>query len=117
MEVIVNVHHIPDIIANPYLIIDNDGLTLIDTGLSGSEKKILNYINGLGRSPGDLKRIVITHSDLDHIGGCLPSRKQLAHAPMPVRSKQKQSPAVNLRVRSNPDLQCAESYFPSWAYG
>ena len=75
MEVIVNVHHIPNIIANPYLIIDKDGLTLIDTGLPGSEKKILNYINGLGHSPADLKRIVITHSDLDHIGGLFALKK------------------------------------------
>ena len=75
MEVIVNVHHIPDIIANPYLIIDQDGLTLIDTGLPGSEKKILNYIKGLGRSPADLKRILITHSDMDHIGGLFALKK------------------------------------------
>jgi glyoxylase-like metal-dependent hydrolase (beta-lactamase superfamily II) len=69
MEIISNVHLIPSIIANPYLIIDSDGLTLIDAGLPGSARKILNYISGLGRSASDLKRIIITHSDIDHIGG------------------------------------------------
>jgi len=69
MEIVANVHLIPNIIANPYLIIDPDGLTLIDTGLPGSDKKILHFITGLGRSPSDLKRIIITHSDIDHIGG------------------------------------------------
>ncbi len=75
MEIIPNVHLIPGIIANPYLIIDPDGLTLIDTGLPGSDKKILNYIAGMGRSPTDLKRIIITHSDMDHIGGLYPLKK------------------------------------------
>ncbi len=69
MEIIANVHLIPNVVANPYLIIDPDGLTLIDAGLPGSHKKILGYIAGLGRSPSDLKRIIITHSDMDHVGG------------------------------------------------
>lgn len=69
MEIIENVHLIPNIIANPYLIIDPDGLTLIDAGLPGSHKKILGYISGIGRSPSDLKRIIITHADMDHVGG------------------------------------------------
>ena len=69
MEITENVHLIPNIIANPYLIIDPDGLTLIDAGLPGSHKKILGYIYGLGHSASDLKRIIITHADMDHVGG------------------------------------------------
>ncbi len=68
MEIIPNVHLVPGVIANPYLIVEPDGLTLIDTGLAGSHKKILKYIAGLGRAPGDLRRIVITHADGDHVG-------------------------------------------------
>jgi glyoxylase-like metal-dependent hydrolase (beta-lactamase superfamily II) len=68
MEISPNVHLIPSIVANPYLIIDPDGLTLIDTGLPGSHKKILRYMSDLGYKPGDLKRIIITHSDFDHVG-------------------------------------------------
>ena len=68
MKIVPNVHLIPNIVANPYLIVDPDGLTLIDTGLPGSQKKILNYISGLSRSPSDLKRIIITHADMDHTG-------------------------------------------------
>ncbi|HLF28365.1 MAG TPA: MBL fold metallo-hydrolase [Anaerolineae bacterium] len=68
MEIIPNVHLIPGIIANPYLIVSSDGLTLIDTGIRGSDRKILKYIAELGRAPADLKRIVITHSDGDHVG-------------------------------------------------
>jgi glyoxylase-like metal-dependent hydrolase (beta-lactamase superfamily II) len=41
---------------------------LIDAGLPGDEKKIIKYIAGLGCSPSDLKRIIITHADGDHVG-------------------------------------------------
>ena len=68
MEIVANVHLIPNIIANPYLIMDTDGLTLIDTGLPGNDKKILRFIAGFGRSSFDLKRIIVTHSDIDHVG-------------------------------------------------
>ena len=69
MEILPNVHLIPNIVANPYLLIDQDGLTLIDAGLPGSHRKILRYLAGLGYAPADLKRILITHADFDHIGG------------------------------------------------
>jgi glyoxylase-like metal-dependent hydrolase (beta-lactamase superfamily II) len=69
MEIIPNVHLIPNIIANPYLLIDPDGLTLIDAGMPGSQKKILRYMDGLGFKAQDLKRILITHADFDHVGG------------------------------------------------
>ncbi len=68
MQIIENVHHVPEVSCNTYLILEADGLTLIDTGLPGSAGKILAYISSLGRGPHDLKRILITHSDWDHIG-------------------------------------------------
>jgi glyoxylase-like metal-dependent hydrolase (beta-lactamase superfamily II) len=68
MEIVPNVHLIPGIVANPYLIIEPTGLTLIDTGLPGSSKKILKYMAELGYAPRGLRRIIITHADIDHIG-------------------------------------------------
>ena len=69
MEIILNVHLITATFVNMYLIVDPDGLTLIDTGMSGSEKRILKYTADLGRAPSDVRRIIITHSDADHVGG------------------------------------------------
>jgi glyoxylase-like metal-dependent hydrolase (beta-lactamase superfamily II) len=68
MEILPKVHLIPNIIANPYLIVDADGLTLIDAGLPGSHGKILRYIRERGFKDRDLVRIIITHSDTDHVG-------------------------------------------------
>ncbi len=68
MEIIPNVHLVPDMRgANVYLLL-GDPLTLVDTGMPGSEKTILSYVEGLGLAAGDLNRIVITHHHLDHVG-------------------------------------------------
>jgi glyoxylase-like metal-dependent hydrolase (beta-lactamase superfamily II) len=69
MEITSNVHLIPGVIANPYLLVEPEGLTLIDTGIPGSHKKILGYMKELGFEPQALKRILITHADFDHVGG------------------------------------------------
>ncbi len=69
MKIIDNVFIVPGVVANPYIIIDADGLTVIDAGLPRSEKKILAYIASLGRTARDVKRIILTHSDIDHVGG------------------------------------------------
>jgi glyoxylase-like metal-dependent hydrolase (beta-lactamase superfamily II) len=69
VKIIDNVFVVPEVIANTYVIVDVDGLTLIDTGLPRSQNKILRYIASLGRSARDVKRIIITHTDWDHIGG------------------------------------------------
>lgn len=69
MKVTDNIEIVPNVTANCYLIIEPNNLTLIDTGLPRSGKKILNYIDDIGLSSVDLKSIVITHADIDHIGG------------------------------------------------
>jgi len=69
MEVAPNVHHIPGVIANPYLLIAPEGLMLVDAGLPGSQRRILRYLAHLRYQPADLKRILITHADFDHVGG------------------------------------------------
>lgn len=43
-------------------------LTLIDTGVAGSDKKILAAIEELGFRPHDLRHILITHLHYDHTG-------------------------------------------------
>jgi glyoxylase-like metal-dependent hydrolase (beta-lactamase superfamily II) len=50
-----------------YLIIDKE-TTLIDTGLSWMGKSILNDLEKLNIKPTDIKNILLTHNDLDHIG-------------------------------------------------
>ena len=68
-EVIPSVYQLPNGFVNLYLILDSDGLTLIDTGLQKSGAAVVaSALEKLGRKPSDLKRILITHADPDHIG-------------------------------------------------
>ncbi|MCJ7654215.1 MAG: MBL fold metallo-hydrolase [Dehalococcoidia bacterium] len=54
--------------ANAYLLVDDDGLTLVDTGFFGRADRILEQIKELGYSPSDINRIIITHHHADHVG-------------------------------------------------
>jgi glyoxylase-like metal-dependent hydrolase (beta-lactamase superfamily II) len=46
-----------------------EGATLIDAGLPGSHVTIEGHLARLGLGWKDVRRLIITHQDLDHIGG------------------------------------------------
>jgi glyoxylase-like metal-dependent hydrolase (beta-lactamase superfamily II) len=52
-----------------FLIEDGRDLTLIDTLYPEDPSVVLSEIRSLGRSPSDLKRIVLTHGHRAHLGG------------------------------------------------
>jgi len=68
MEIIPGIHVIEHITAHCYLI-DDDELTLIDTGMPHHAKQIIEYITKkVKKDPSNLKTIILTHCDMDHIG-------------------------------------------------
>lgn len=50
---------------NSYLVREDDGLTLVDAGLPGGERAILDAASALGLP---ITRIVLTHAHADHLG-------------------------------------------------
>src|SRR6478735_463944 len=56
-----------DIIA-VHLIVTEEGMTLIDTGLPGHYADLTRELAELGRPLSDVKGIVLTHGDSDHTG-------------------------------------------------
>jgi glyoxylase-like metal-dependent hydrolase (beta-lactamase superfamily II) len=79
------VYRVPARHANTYLVEAEDGMVLVDTGLPGSQKKILGAIAGLGRKPSDIKLVLLTHRHLDHIGSVAAIKREtsatlLAHS-------------------------------------
>ena len=60
--------HLDDVVGGPTLLLAADRVTLVDTGLPGSERAILAQLAALGRRPGEVKVVLITHSDPDHVG-------------------------------------------------
>ncbi len=51
-----------------YVIVNGDGLTLIDASVEGAEKGIARDLARSGYSLKDIRRILITHAHPDHIG-------------------------------------------------
>jgi len=54
---------------NAYVWQGEDGLTLVDCGYAGDGHRILRLLSEAGYSLRDVRRIVITHGDVDHMGG------------------------------------------------
>lgn len=57
------------------LIIAEDTLTLIDTGLKDGASHVLDFLRHIGRSPEEISLIVLTHNHIDHMGGLADIKK------------------------------------------
>jgi len=70
---------------NPVLVRGKNGLALIDTGLPGLIEALRDAINYEGFDINDINAVILTHQDLDHIGGvneiraAVPGIKVYAH--------------------------------------
>jgi glyoxylase-like metal-dependent hydrolase (beta-lactamase superfamily II) len=62
---------------NCYLVAEDDGFTLVDTGLPGSADAILKAANAAG---GDIRRIALTHAHQDHVGSLAALHEKLPDA-------------------------------------
>lgn len=74
-EIANGVYHIHGSRSNIFLLADSD-LTLIDTGMPGDDKIILNTIKEIGRNPHEIKHILVTHAHMDHIGSVSSMKKE-----------------------------------------
>lgn len=61
-------HRIGNDIVAAYLIVTPDGVTVIDAGLSGHWRDLLVELRATGRSLADIRGLILTHGDTDHIG-------------------------------------------------
>jgi glyoxylase-like metal-dependent hydrolase (beta-lactamase superfamily II) len=62
-----SVYHLPEIVGGPTVLV-GDTVTVVDTGVPGSEDAILATVAAAGRGEDDVADIVITHADGDHVG-------------------------------------------------
>ncbi|MFI2204927.1 MBL fold metallo-hydrolase [Streptomyces sp. NPDC020192] len=69
IELLPRLHLLRFPVGQAYLWRDDDELTLIDAGVLGAGRTIADAITSLGRAPGEVRRIVLTHFHEDHAGG------------------------------------------------
>ncbi|GGH55688.1 hydrolase [Paenibacillus silvae] len=71
---------------HPVLLRDEDGYTLVDTGMIGQFAELEATLEDLNVSLSDIKRVILTHQDMDHIGNlgalldAIPGLEVWAHA-------------------------------------
>jgi glyoxylase-like metal-dependent hydrolase (beta-lactamase superfamily II) len=64
-----SIHQRDELLGGPTLLAGATELVLVDTGLPGSEVAIFSLVDSLGRNRAELRHILVTHADPDHIGG------------------------------------------------
>lgn len=74
---------------NAFIVHGQQGAILVDTGLPGSQRKILQILESEGLSWSDLKLIVITHGHIDHAGSAKKIR-ELSGAPILLHNLEKE---------------------------
>jgi glyoxylase-like metal-dependent hydrolase (beta-lactamase superfamily II) len=68
MQIANGLHRVGSDIVNSYLVVDPAGVTIIDAGLPGYWKLLQAELAALGKSLDDVRALVLTHGDSDHIG-------------------------------------------------
>lgn len=68
MRLAPSLHRIGSDMVNVYLIDDARGVTVIDAGIPGLWKELVVELETMGRSLDDLRGVVLTHADDDHLG-------------------------------------------------
>ena len=70
------VHRIEHADVNVYLVEDDDGVTVVDTGLPAAFGHIEAALREIGRSTSQIRAIVLTHAHFDHVGSARRAHRQ-----------------------------------------
>jgi glyoxylase-like metal-dependent hydrolase (beta-lactamase superfamily II) len=68
MRLAPDLHRIGSDVVNVYLVEDAAGVTIVDAGLPGQWRELERELTQIGRSLDEVRGIVLTHGDTDHIG-------------------------------------------------
>jgi glyoxylase-like metal-dependent hydrolase (beta-lactamase superfamily II) len=67
-DVAPGIHRVEDAYVNWYLVEDGSAITVVDCGLPRSWGSLQSALAELGRSPGDVHAVILTHAHADHVG-------------------------------------------------
>ena len=74
-EVVDGVFELPLGYVNMHLVITDDGVVLVDTGLPGRSARIERALHGLRRKIGEVRTVLLTHHHPDHTGNVAALRR------------------------------------------
>jgi glyoxylase-like metal-dependent hydrolase (beta-lactamase superfamily II) len=75
-EIVPNVYWLKGKASNLYLCVDEDGVTLVDCDLPKQQDEVWQALADIGRKPTDVRRILLTHADMDHAGSAAAIQKK-----------------------------------------
>ena len=68
MQLAPGLHRLGDGLVNSYLVEDGGAITIVDAGMAGQYGDLERELTRMGRTKADVKAIVLTHGDTDHVG-------------------------------------------------
>jgi glyoxylase-like metal-dependent hydrolase (beta-lactamase superfamily II) len=77
LSVAEGVHRVEDAYTNWYAIEDGGALTIVDTGHPRSWDSLQELLRRIGRGPGAIEAVVLTHAHFDHMGFAERARSEL----------------------------------------
>ena len=89
-------------------LIYGEKICLIDSGVAGSEKIILDYLKRTGRSSEEISRLILTHAHPDHIGAA-PAIKRISGCTVAAHAAEK-------AWIEDVDLQAKERHVPGFFF-
>ena len=68
MQLAPGLRRLGDGLVNSYLVEDGGAITIVDAGMAGQYGDLEHELAAMGRTTADVKAIVLTHGDTDHVG-------------------------------------------------
>lgn len=68
MRLAPSLHRIGDDLVAAYLVVTDEGVLVVDAALRGHWPDLVAELASVGRTPDDVRGVVLTHGDTDHLG-------------------------------------------------
>ena len=94
---------------NCFLVREDDGFTLVDTGMSGSETAILQAAQAHGV---EIKRILLTHAHVDHVGSLDALAAALPDVPVIISEREARLLAGDMSIDADEPQTAPKGGFP-----
>ncbi len=106
----------PTPFVNTWVIRDEAGVTLVDTGLAGGVGRLRRQLRAVGVREDEVRSILLTHSHPDHAGGVAPLLRAGVDAGVQVGEADVDAVRTGTQPRSDDDTRSGRVYnrLPSW---